>query len=112
MNDERETPEWLYNELDRIFHFQLDAVASPTNSRGQLRRWMEKCVKETQENPNPTVVALVPADFGVGSGAKTPSVLTVFGPVTFWQLNQLEKFGWVVTPPWRGHAVDFDLEAA
>ena len=40
--DDWETPQALFDELDREFHFTLDAAASPTNA---------KCVKYyTKEN--------------------------------------------------------------
>jgi len=29
--DELETPPWLFKQLDRVFHFDIDACASPAN---------------------------------------------------------------------------------
>ena len=90
MNDERQTPQWLFDKLNSIYHFTLDAAASAENhkcdsyytietdglahqwyphivfcnppySRGQLKKWVEKAREEFYCHST-TVVMIVPAD--------------------------------------------------
>jgi len=86
-SEEYETPQWLFDQLDRIFHFTLDACATKENAKcscyfsreldsleqdwngtvwmnppygKRIERFMEKALRESQRN-NATVVCLVPA---------------------------------------------------
>ena len=90
MNDERRTPQWLFDKLNSIYHFTLDAAASAENhkcdsyytietdglahqwyphvvfvnppySRGQLIKWVEKARQEYYEHST-TVVMILPGD--------------------------------------------------
>jgi len=88
MNDERTTPQWLFDELDAIFHFTLDAAATADNtkckefytiaddaltqgwqgntfvnppySRGRLQKWVNHARIQAVESR--VVVMLLPAD--------------------------------------------------
>lgn len=89
MNDERATPQWLFDQLNNIFHFTLDAAATASNrkcdsyydietnglthqwyphtvfvnppySRGQLKLWVEKARNERYLGS--TVVMILPGD--------------------------------------------------
>jgi len=92
VNDEWETPDWLFQALHAEFRFTIDAAASRTNhklprywtarddalqqswageriwlnppySRGQIERWLAKVRKEVDApSPAQLVVALLPAD--------------------------------------------------
>lgn len=84
--DERETPDELFLELDKEFHFTLDVCATPENAKchryftvadngleqnwggevcwmnppySQTGKWMEKALRESHRGA--TVVCLVPA---------------------------------------------------
>ena len=86
-SDEWETPQELFDKLDREFHFSLDACASDENHKcdnyytieddgldkiwdcgaifcnppySQIAKWVEKCYREGQKDGT-VVVMLIPA---------------------------------------------------
>ena len=87
-SSEWETPQDLFDELDRIFHFDLDPCATPTNAKcelfftkeddglrqnwgghrvfmnppygHQIKKWVRKAYLESLK-PNTVVVCLLPA---------------------------------------------------
>lgn len=92
MNDERSTPQWLYDQLNEIFHFTLDAAATvenakceryytietdglahswagetvfcnPPYSRGSLEKWVQKARGEgLNAHAETTIVMILPGD--------------------------------------------------
>jgi site-specific DNA-methyltransferase (adenine-specific) len=89
MNDERQTPQWLFDKLNGIYHFTLDAAAAKENakcenfysiqdsafdhnwsgrvfvnppySRGSLQAWTDYAWNQSQQHSE-VVVMLLPGD--------------------------------------------------